>query len=88
MTVDQVSPTPPPDRNLAPFDRSFARFVTNATECKWPIGDPKAKDFYFCNEIRSVIQRGRHDVCLSPYCNRHSKIAYRDITDAHVDDQS
>ena len=35
--------------------------------CKWPFGDPKNEDFYFC---------GNKIIDNKPYCAQHCKIAY------------
>lgn len=42
----------------------------NEHTCKWPIGDPLSKDFYFC---------GRHSDEGKPYCDFHSRRAYHQI---------
>ena len=39
----------------------------NEQTCKWPIGDPLSKDFYFC---------GQHSNEGKPYCEFHSRRAY------------
>ena len=38
--------------------------------CRWPIGDPRSADFYFC---------GRQKQAGSSYCEHHSRIAIRPI---------
>ena len=38
--------------------------------CRWPIGEPKDKDFHFCG---AVCQTGK------PYCAEHCKIAYTSL---------
>ncbi|MBD8065770.1 GcrA cell cycle regulator [Devosia sp. PTR5] len=38
--------------------------------CKWPIGDPLTKDFYFC---------GQHSLESGPYCEFHSRKAYHQL---------
>lgn len=38
--------------------------------CKWPIGDPLTKDFYFC---------GQHSQESGPYCEFHSRRAYHQL---------
>jgi GcrA cell cycle regulator len=43
--------------------------LTEAT-CKWPIGDPLTKDFYFC---------GQHSLESGPYCDFHSRRAYHQL---------
>ena len=42
----------------------------NEHTCKWPIGDPLSKDFYFC---------GQHSLETGPYCEFHSRRAYHQM---------
>ena len=42
--------------------------VPNMSGCKWPIGHPGDKDFYFC---------GKEVIPGKPYCGEHCVIAYR-----------
>mgnify|MGYP001184624790 CR=1 FL=1 len=42
--------------------------VPNMNGCKWPIGHPGDKDFYFC---------GKEVIPGKPYCGEHCVIAYR-----------
>jgi GcrA cell cycle regulator len=42
-----------------------------ANDCRWPIGDPKHKDFHFC---------GRSKVAGLPYCEHHARRAYQPAT--------
>ena len=42
--------------------------VPNMSGCKWPIGHPGDKDFYFC---------GKEVIPGKPYCGEHCLIAYR-----------
>lgn len=42
----------------------------NEHTCKWPIGDPLGRDFYFC---------GRPSEEGKPYCEFHSRRAYHQI---------
>lgn len=37
-----------------------------ATQCKWPVGDPKASDFGFCGRLKPLT---------GPYCCAHSAAA-------------
>ena len=39
--------------------------------CRWPIGDPREKNFGFC---------GDHAISGLPYCTEHSKVAYQAAT--------
>ena len=36
--------------------------------CKWPIGDPRGRDFHFC---------GHDSLEALPYCRYHARLAYR-----------
>ena len=38
--------------------------------CRWPIGEPKTEDFYYCGA------RTKPD---SPYCEEHAKLAYQPV---------
>ena len=42
--------------------------VPNMSGCKWPIGHPGDKDFYFCS--KEIIP-------TKPYCGEHCLVAYR-----------
>jgi GcrA cell cycle regulator len=42
--------------------------VPNMSGCKWPIGHPGDKDFYFCS---------KETIPTKPYCGEHCVIAYR-----------
>lgn len=42
------------------------------TSCRWPIGDPKGDEFFFC---------GGKTVDGLPYCGYHSRIAYQPIAE-------
>ncbi len=50
--------------------RSTGATILSLTDrmCKWPIGDPKDKDFHFC---------GRATHAHFPYCAEHAAIAYQ-----------
>jgi GcrA cell cycle regulator len=37
-------------------------------ECRWPYGDPRLKDFYFCGKQKSAGH---------PYCGFHMRRAFR-----------
>ena len=47
---------------------SASSLVPNMSGCKWPIGHPGDKDFYFC---------GKPTIPGKPYCGEHCLIAYR-----------
>ena len=42
-------------------------YLTNRT-CRWPIGDPSTKNFWFC---------GKQSVIDKPYCTEHSELAFQ-----------
>lgn len=35
--------------------------------CRWPVGDPQAKDFFFCGAVKAGD---------GPYCAHHHRVAY------------
>lgn len=53
-----------------PEDRRLSLLQLNEHTCKWPIGDPLTKDFYFC---------GQHSDDGKPYCEFHSRRAYHQV---------
>lgn len=53
-----------------PEDRRLSLLQLNEHTCKWPIGDPLNKDFYFC---------GQHSLDSGPYCDFHSRRAYHQM---------
>ncbi len=50
----------------------------NERMCKWPIGDPKDPDFYFC---------AKPTVPGLPYCAEHAAIAYQPASKKRSDDR-
>jgi GcrA cell cycle regulator len=54
---------------LPPAERTVARNPAELAHyhCRWPVGDPKDKTFYYCSEERVT---GR------PYCAEHINLAY------------
>lgn len=76
-------PPPEPGYNVQPLPASAATLPPLASvvaaaplptpprlppkQCCWPIGDPKARNFRFCDEPRSRLDR--------PYCDDHNKLA-------------
>jgi len=62
--VEKVAAKPVPER------KSGGATILNLTErmCKWPIGDPRDKDFHFC---------GKASHGNFPYCIEHAQIAYQ-----------
>jgi GcrA cell cycle regulator len=55
------------DLVIAPKDRRTLRELKR-NECRWPYGDPRQKDFYFC---------GKHRMGSSPYCEFHKRRAFQ-----------
>ena len=53
-----------------PEDQRLNLLQLNEHTCKWPIGDPLSKDFYFC---------GQHSLETGPYCEFHSRRAYHQV---------
>jgi len=53
-----------------PEDKRLSLLQLNEHTCKWPIGDPLTKDFYFC---------GQHSLESGPYCEFHSRKAYHQL---------
>lgn len=53
-----------------PEHKRLSLLQLNEHTCKWPIGDPLTKDFYFC---------GQHSLETGPYCEFHSRRAYHQL---------
>jgi GcrA cell cycle regulator len=53
-----------------PEDKRLNLLQLSEQTCKWPIGDPLTKDFYFC---------GQHSLESGPYCEFHSRRAYHQM---------
>lgn len=53
-----------------PVDQRIGLLGLSEHTCKWPIGDPLSKDFYFC---------GQHSEEGKPYCDFHSRRAYHQV---------
>lgn len=53
-----------------PEDKRLSLLQLNEHTCKWPIGDPLSKEFYFC---------GQHSLETGPYCDFHSRRAYHQL---------
>ncbi len=57
-------------RYIEPVERSaYAVDLIELTEqhCKWPVGDPRSKEFHFCGANRAES---------FPYCAYHASVAY------------
>ena len=66
---ESASPLPAKSGDLviAPKDRRTLRELKR-NECRWPYGDPRQKDFYFC---------GKKKVPGLPYCEFHARRAFQ-----------
>jgi len=53
-----------------PEDKRLSLLQLNEHTCKWPIGDPLSKDFYFCG------QQSNEGI---PYCEFHARRAYHQV---------
>ena len=77
-TALAITPDIEPDLYVAPAtqelfipeDKRLSLLQLNEHTCKWPIGDPLTKDFYFC---------GQHSLETGPYCEFHSRRAYHQL---------
>jgi GcrA cell cycle regulator len=77
-TALAVSPEAEPELYVAPAtsemfipeDKRLSLLQLSEHTCKWPIGDPLSKDFYFC---------GQHSLETGPYCEFHSRKAYHQL---------
>lgn len=66
----EVYTAPAPAELFIPEDKRLSLLQLNEQTCKWPIGDPLSKDFYFC---------GQHSLESGPYCDFHSRRAYHQM---------
>lgn len=53
-----------------PEDKRLSLLQLNEHTCKWPIGDPLSKDFYFCGQASNEG---------IPYCEFHARRAYHQM---------
>lgn len=63
----EPEPTETPDNIIAFHQRVALMELTDAV-CHWPVGDPRAADFFFC---------GGKAVTGMSYCAHHCRIAYQ-----------
>lgn len=49
-------------------DKSCSIFDLTDDTCRWPFGDPKDANFYFC---------GQQSAGVLPYCGAHARMAYQ-----------
>ena len=62
-----ILPVKAADLVIPPKDRKTLRALKR-NECRWPYGDPRQKDFYFCGKPR---------IGSSPYCEFHKRRAFQ-----------
>jgi GcrA cell cycle regulator len=60
-------PTKGGDLVIPPKERRTLRSLKR-DECRWPYGDPRQKDFYFC---------GKQKATGHPYCEFHMRRAFQ-----------
>jgi GcrA cell cycle regulator len=80
----RAAPQPQPEWTDRPFRRAALLeepgLATTATleahMCRWPIGDPDEAGFSFC---------GRSADGVRPYCQGHSRLAYKNSTGSAAD---
>ncbi len=63
----ELEAAPQPVELFVPEHQRVSLLGLTEQTCKWPIGDPLTKDFYFC---------GQHAEGERPYCEFHSRRAY------------
>jgi GcrA cell cycle regulator len=61
----EIRPLPSP---VMPTPKKLTIATLTERTCRWPIGDPRGKDFHFC---------GHDSLEALPYCRYHLGIAYR-----------
>ena len=64
----EVEPLAQVEDIFIPEDKRLNLMQLTEHTCKWPIGDPLTKDFYFC---------GQHSLETGPYCEFHARRAFR-----------
>lgn len=67
---NQVYVAPMAAELFVPEDKRLSLLQLSESTCKWPIGDPLTKEFYFC---------GGHSLESGPYCEFHSRRAYHQV---------
>jgi GcrA cell cycle regulator len=66
---DDTPPVVPPCLPSSILSRVDRLLRLKASECRWPIGDPRDRDFHFCCQPRAGVN--------SAYCAMHKRIAHR-----------
>lgn len=66
----QPEPIPMPEfvDNIIPVGQRKTLLELKEDSCRWPIGDPGTKDFFFCGGV---------SVSGLPYCKYHCRVAYQ-----------
>jgi GcrA cell cycle regulator len=70
-TMMPPPPTPPPPPPV-PLAEPCDIHALNEYTCRWPIGDPRHPDFYFC---------GARPIAGSIYCYHHTRLAFAKTTE-------
>lgn len=58
-------PRTPPEDLAIPVERRRTLLTLKSGQCKWPVGHPGDKDFFFCG-----------DAATGPYCAAHARRAF------------
>jgi GcrA cell cycle regulator len=69
-TVTEAYVAPQVQELFIPVEQRLTLLQLSEQTCKWPIGDPLTRDFYFC---------GQHSEDGKPYCEFHSRRAYHQV---------
>ena len=67
INLDALPPTPASDLEI-PKRRRKNIWTLGPRDCKFPIGDPQSKDFFFC---------GARKLPALPYCAEHSRRCFQ-----------
>lgn len=63
MPIIEPEPVPEIDDSGIPVAQRRTLQELNAGTCRWPVGDPRSAEFFFC---------GAEPVACSPYCGAHT----------------
>jgi GcrA cell cycle regulator len=72
----QFEPEPELMETIIPMWQRCSTLELSEGKCRWPIGDPRTPDFFFC---------GGKTIEGLPYCGYHSRIAYQPAVDRRRD---
>src|ERR1700757_1570452 len=67
---------PEPELIEIPVEQRKTLLELNEKTCRWPVGDPGSREFFFC---------GGDTVNELPYCSYHSRVAYQPATERRRD---